>query len=148
MPSAHEDVEVFDGSLQMHHRLAGAVVGLHQRAGVGDAAHPAPATAVKGLHVQWIAELLSSDGRQVEHVIVLVSRELIAVLVGISLGRDQPGLGYLEAQANHGDVGRVLFHALKGERVVEQIDLVEQCGLLEPLAGLSCQWDNRSITRS
>ena len=43
-------------------------------------------------------------------------------------------LMHVQAEPHHRAVGRVLLHRLEGERVVEQVDVVHQRDLLQPLA--------------
>ena len=47
---------------------------------------------------------------------------------------NEPRLGHLEAEPHHRAVGRVLLHRLEREGIVQEVDVVHQRGLLQPLA--------------
>src|SRR5205807_4363835 len=48
--------------------------------------------------------------------------------------RDEPRLRHAQAEPHHRAVRGVLLHRLERERVVQQVDLVHQGDLLQPLA--------------
>ncbi len=127
------EVVVLDGRLQVHEHLAGLVVGLDEVGLVVDPRDAAPAAAVEGLHVHRVAELVG-DRLEVEGLVVLRRRVGPADVVDGVLVGHEPRLGDLEPQAHQGDVGAVLLHRLEGEGAVEQVGVVHQRGLLEPLA--------------
>jgi len=61
--AAHERVERMHRLLQVHHQLAALVVARPEPRIVVDPADALPATAVIGLHEQWVAELLATTPR-------------------------------------------------------------------------------------
>ena len=128
---AHKNLVVVQPGLQMHERLAGFIVGMPQIVLIIDAAHAAPATAVKRLHVERIAYMVGNIG-QVEQVVVFGRRHPVLFRIWPGFGGNEPGLGNVEPQPNHGAIGRMLLHALESKRVVEQIDAVDQRRLFEP----------------
>ena len=124
---------VLHGGLQVHEHLAGVVVGAEQVGPIVDPGHAPPAAAVEGLHVERVAEVVG-DGPEVEGLVVLrggvgPTRVVDRVLVG-----HQHGVRHLQPEAHHRAIGGVLLHGLEGERRVEQVDVVHQGDLLEPLA--------------
>ena len=128
-----EDVEVLDRGLQVHQPLAGGVVDGMQFGGVADSCDTDPLAAVEGLHVERVADL-PRDLLEVEGEVVALRRRLEALVPGRALVRDQPRLRHVQTEAHHRAVGRVLLHRLERERVVEQVDVVHQRDLLQPLA--------------
>ena len=130
---AGEHVEAVDRRLQVHQPLAGAVVGALELGLVLDVADADPLAAVVGLHEQRVADLLG-DPLEVERLVVLGRRVGEARVVGRVLVRDEHRLRHLQAQPQHRAVGGVLLHRLERERAVEQVDVVHQRDLLQPLA--------------
>ena len=130
---AGEHVEAVDRRLQVHQPLAGLVVGAVQLVRVADVADADPLAAVVGLHEQRVADLLR-DRVEVERPVVLGRRVGEARVVGRVLVRDQDRLRHLQPEPQHRAVGRVLLHRLERERAVEQVHVVHQRDLLEPLA--------------
>ncbi len=131
--AAREDVEVLDRRLQVHQPLARGVVHRVQLGRVADASHADPLAAVERLHVQRVADL-RCDLLQVERQVVALSRGLEALVRRRALVRDQPGLRHLQPEPHHRAVGGVLLHRLERERVVEQIHVVHERDLLQPLS--------------
>ena len=131
--AAGEDVEVLDRCLQVHQPLAGGVVDGVQLGRVADARHADPLAAVERLHVERVADL-GRDLLEVEGEVVALRGRLEALVRGRALVRDQPRLRHVQAEPHHRAVGGVLLHRLEGERVVEQVDVVHQRDLLQPLA--------------
>jgi hypothetical protein len=119
--------------LQVHEPLAGRVVGGAQVVLVLDAGDTDPRPAVVGLHEQRVAHAFG-DGLEVERLVV--ARRGVGELgvLGRVLERHEHGVGHLEAQAHHRAVGGVLLHGLERERAVEQVHVVHQRDLLQPLA--------------
>ena len=130
---AGEDVEALDRRLQVHQALAGLVVGLVELAAVLDARHADPLAAVVGLHEQRVADALG-DLVEVERLVVLRRGVGEARVVGRVLVRDEDGLRDLQPEPQHRAVRRVLLHRLERERAVEQVHVVHQRDLLQPLA--------------
>ena len=131
--AAGEDVEVLDRGLQVHQPLAGGVVDGVQLRRVADARDADPLAAVEGLHVERVADL-RRDLLEVEGKVVALGGRLEALVRGRALVRDQPRLRHVQAEPHHRAVGRVLLHRLERERVVQQVDVVHQRDLLQPLA--------------
>ncbi len=117
---AGEHVVVVDRLLQVHQHLAALVIRGMQFRGVPDPGYAAPGAAVVRLHIQRVTDPLR-DGVQIEWPIDRV------------LERHEYGLRHLEPQPHHRAVSRVLFHRLKGERAVQQVHVVHQGDLLQPL---------------
>jgi hypothetical protein len=117
----------------MHEPLTGRVVGTMQLVAVADLGDADPPAAVVGLHVQRIAQF-RRDGVEVERPVVAGRRVGPARVVERLLERHQHRLGHLEAESHHRAVRRVLLHGLEGERAVEQVHVVHQRRLLQPLA--------------
>ena len=92
-----------------------------------------PLAAVVGLHEQRVADPLG-DRPEVERLVVLRRHVLEARVLRRVLVRDQHGLRHLDPQPQHRAVGRVLLHRLERERAVEQVHVVHQRDLLQPLA--------------
>ena len=130
---AREHVEPLDRRLQVHDPLPRRVVRALELGAIDDATDPDPLAAVVGLHEQRVADLLGDRG-QVERLVVLVRGVLKARVVRRVLVRHEHRLRHLQTEANHRAVGGVLLHRLEGERAVEQIHVVHQRDLLEPLA--------------
>ena len=130
---AGEHVEAVDRRLQVHEPLAGLVVRAVQLGAVADVAHAHPLAAVVGLHEQRVADRLG-DLVEVERPVVLRRRVGEAGVVGRVLVRDQDGLRHLEPEPQHRAVRGVLLHRLERERAVEQVHVVHERDLLEPLA--------------
>ena len=130
---AREHIESLDRRLEVHQPLARVVVGAHQLVSVADAADADPLAAVVRLHEQRVADLVG-DRRQVE-------RQVVAGRRCTGSGRCRAGpcaapgrLRDLQSEPDHRAVGRVLLHRLERERTVEQVHVVHQRDLLEPLA--------------
>ena len=128
-----EDVEALDALLQVHEPLPRLVVLPLQVVLVRDPADADPRAAVVGLHPQRVADL-RRDLAQVERRVVLRGGVREAGVVRRLLGGHQPRLGHLQPQSDHRAVRRVLLHRLEREGVVEQVDVVHQRELLQPLA--------------
>ena len=94
---------------------------------------PHPRAAVVGLHEQRVAHALG-DRVEVELLVVAPRGVGPPRVVRRVLERHEHRLGHLEPQAHHRAVGRVLLHALERERAVEQVHVVHERDLLEPLA--------------
>ena len=94
---------------------------------------PIHCAAVVGLHEQRVADLLGDRG-QVERQVVAGGGVLEARVVRRVLVRDQHRRRHLEPEPDHRAVGRVLLHRLERERAVEQVHVVHQRDLLQPLA--------------
>jgi hypothetical protein len=131
--AAHEAVEGEDALLQVHHELARFVVGVAQRLLVVDLVDPDPAAAVEGLHEERVAEVLAHLS-EVEELRVALERHLQVRLLLVRLRRDQPGRRDRQPEAHHRAVRRVLLVRLHRPRVVEDVDAVQDHGLLDPLA--------------
>ena len=117
----------------MHQPPPRGVVGALELGTVADPADADPLPAVVGLHEQRVADLLGDRG-QVERLVVPGGRVLEAGVVRRVLVRDQHRRRHLQPEADHRAVGRVLLHRLERERAVEQVHVVHQRDLLEPLA--------------
>ncbi len=128
-----EHVEVLDRGLQVHQAPARGVVGALELLAVAYAADADPLSAVVGLHEQRVADLLR-DRRQVERLVVAGGRVLEAGVVGRVLVRHQNRRRHLQPEPDHRAVGRVLLHRLEREGTVEQVHVVHQRDLLQPLA--------------
>ena len=131
--AAREDVEVLDRRLQVHQPLAGGVVDGLQLRRVADPRDADPLAAVERLHVERVADL-RRDLLEVEGEVVPLGGRLEARVLGRALVRDQPRLRHVQAEPHHRAVGRVLLHRLERERVVQEVDVVHQRDLLQPLA--------------
>ena len=131
--AAREDVEVLDRRLQVHQPLARGVVDGVQLGRVADPRDADPLAAVEGLHVERVADL-RRDLLEVEGEVVALGGRLEALVRGRALVRDQPRLRHVQAEPHHRAVRRVLLHRLERERVVQQVDVVHQRDLLQPLA--------------
>ena len=130
---AREVVVALDRGLEVHQPLARLVVGAVQLGAVADVADADPLAAVVGLHEQRVADGLR-DLVEVERLVVLGRGVGEARVVGRVLVRDEHGPRHLQAQPQHRAVGGVLLHRLERERAVEQVDVVHQRDLLQPLA--------------
>ncbi len=130
---AGEDVEAVDGGLQVHQPLAGGVVRVVQLLGVADVAHAHPLAAVVGLHEQRVADVLG-DRLEVERPVVARRGVRVAGVLRRVLVRHEDGLRHLQPEPQHRAVRGVLLHRLERERRVEQVHVVHQRDLLEPLA--------------
>ena len=119
--------------LQVHEHLAAFVVGGVQLGGIADPRDPAPGAAVVRLHEQRVADLLG-DRVEVERLVVLGRGVGVPRVVHRVLVRHEYGLWHLEPEPQHRAVRRVLLHRLEGERAVQQVHVVHQRDLLEPLA--------------
>ena len=128
-----ERVVVLDGGLQVHQPLAGLVVGLVQLLAVAHPRDPDPGAAVVGLHEQRVADP-GGDLVQVERLVVAGRGVGVAGVVHRVLRGHQHGLGNLEPEPDHRAVGGVLLHRLERERIVHEIDVVHERGLLDPFA--------------
>ncbi len=133
--AAGEHVEAVHRFLQVHQPLPGLVIGPVQFGRVADPGHPDPGAAVIGLHEHRIADAFG-DHVQVEWLVVASCGVGVLRVFRRVLVRNQNGLRHLETKPHHGAVCGVFFHTLKGERAVEQVDIIHQRGLLEPLAGM------------
>ena len=132
---AGEDVVAVDRRLQVHHPLARSVIRTVQLARVADHADADPLPAVVRLHEQRIADALG-DGVEVERAVVLRGRVRPARVVERSLERHQHRPRHLQPAADHRAVGRMLLHRLERERAVEQVHIVHERDLLQPLTGV------------
>ena len=130
---ADEHVVALDRLLQVHQPLARGVVGRVQFGAVADPRHAHPAAAVVRLHEQRVAQRLGHLV-EVERLVVPGGGVGVAGVVDRVLVRHQHGLGHLQAQPDHRAVGGVLLHRLERERAVEQVHVVHQRDLLQPLA--------------
>jgi hypothetical protein len=130
---AREDVVAVDRGLQVHQPLAGGVVGAVELLRVADVADPDPLPAVVGLHEQRIADL-GGDRVEVERPVVARRGVRVAGVLRRVLVRHEHRLRHLEAEPQHRAVGGVLLHRLERERRVQQVHVVHQRDLLEPLA--------------
>ncbi len=134
MDRARAKCVVVDGRLQVHEHLARLVVGVDEALLVVDPGDAPPAAAVEGLHVQRVAEVLG-DLLEVEGPVVLrrTCRPSGRCRRGSCRGRAR-SRGTLSPRRMRATVGAVLLHRLEGERAVEQVGVVDERGLLEPLA--------------
>ncbi len=114
-------------------RTPGVVVGRVQLLARPDPRHADPHPAVERLHVERVADLLG-DVVEVELGAVALGHRDVARVLRRELVRDQPGVRHLDPEPHHRAVGRVLLHRLERERVVQEVDLVHQRELLQPLA--------------
>jgi hypothetical protein len=128
-----EHVVRLDSLLQVHEHLAGLVVGGPQVVDVLDAGHSAPGAAVERLHVHRVAHLPGDLG-QVERLVVTLAGVGPPHIVDRVLVRHENRVRHLHAEPHQGAVGGVLLHRLERERRVQQIDVVHQRNLLQPLA--------------
>ena len=128
-----EHVEVLDRGLQMHQPPPRGVVGALQLLTVAHAADADPLPAVVGLHEQRVADLLGDRG-QVERLVVPGGRVLEAGVVRRVLVRDEHRRRHLQPEPDHRAVCGVLLHRLERERAVQEVDVVHQRDLLQPLA--------------
>jgi len=119
----------------VHDRRGRLFVGTVERVPVGDVADAAPTAPVEGFHVEGVADEVR-EGAEVEAVLVAGNGGAVFVGVRAAVRRDEPGFGDVQSEPDHGDVGGVFFHALKGEGVVEQVHVVEQGSLFQPFARL------------
>ena len=131
--AAREHLEVLDRRLHVHQLLARLVIPAPQRVFVTRARHPAPLPAVERLQVEREADTIADVGK-VERLVVAGGRRRKALVPGWLLVRDQPGIRNLQAEPHHCAVRGMLLHRLEGERIVEQVDVVHQRDLLQPLA--------------
>ena len=131
--AAREDVEVLDRGLQVHQPLAGRVVDGVQLGRVADARDADPLAAVERLHEERVADP-AGDLLEVEGEVVALGGRLEALVRGRLLVRDQPRLRHVQPEPHHRAVRGVLLHRLEGERVVQEVDVVHQRDLLQPLA--------------
>ena len=130
---AGEDVVAVDRRLQVHEPLARGVVGAVQLGLVADLGDADPLPAVVGLHEERIADALGDLG-EVERAVVAGRRVGPARVVRRALERHEHRARHLQPAADHRAVGGVLLHRLEGERAVEQVHVVHQRDLLQPLA--------------
>ena len=128
---AHEDVEVLERGLQVHHPLARLVVARAQLLGRADARDADPLAAVERLHEERVADV-AADRLEVERRVVALGGRLEARVLRRHLVRDQPRLGHADAEPHQRAVRGVLLHRLERERVVQQVDVVHQRDLLQP----------------
>ena len=131
--AAGEDVVPLHGGLQVHQPLLGLVVGAVQCVDVLDATHPHPGAAVERLHVQRHADVARHLG-EIEPAQVPLRGDGESRIVRRLLVGHHPRLGNAQPQPDHGAVRGVLLHGLERERVVEQVDVVHERHLLQPLA--------------
>ena len=131
--AAGEDVEAVDRGLEVHQAPAGLVVAGGELAGVADLAHADPGAAVERLHEQRVADLPRDVG-EVERPVVAGGGVGEALVGGRLLVRHEPRRRHLQAEPDHRAIGGVLLHRLERERVVQQVHVVHQRDLLDPLA--------------
>jgi hypothetical protein len=118
----------------MHQPPAGRVVGAFELLAIADPRDADPLAAVVGLHEQRVADLLG-DGGEIEGLVVPARRVGEARVVRRLLVGHHHRRGDLQPEPQQRAVRRVLLHRLEGERAVEQVDVVHQRHLLQPLAG-------------
>jgi hypothetical protein len=131
--AAHETIVVGDAGLEVHHRLAALVVGALELLLVVALHDAAPTTAVVRLDEVGITHLLS-DAAEVEEARVLRERRLEIRRRLVRFGRDHPRGRDGHPELHHRAVGGVLLHGLHGPRVVEDVEVVHQHGLFDPLS--------------
>ncbi len=119
----------------MHQHLSRRIISLHQFRLIIDPAYPAPPPAIKRLHKQRIAHLLRQL-RQIKQIMILRRRHPELLRIRPQLRRNQHRLRHPHPQPDHRAIGRMFLHALEGERIIEQIDAVEQGRLLQPFSRL------------
>ena len=117
----------------MHQLFARLVVAAAQLLLISRTRDATPLSAVERLQVERKAHVVA-DVVQVERAVVARRRRREALVRRRLLVRDQPRVGHLESEAHHRAVRRVLLHRLERERVVQQVDVVHQRDLLQPLA--------------
>src|SRR5579859_1755261 len=132
---AGEHVVALDRLLQVHEHLPAGVVRGVKFGRVADPRDAAPGAAVVWLHEQRVADA-RRDRVEVERPVVPRGRVHVAGVVDGILVRHQHRLGHLEAKPHHRAVRRVLLHRLERERAVEQVHVVHEGDLLQPLPGV------------
>jgi hypothetical protein len=130
--AAGEHVVVLDRCLQVHQAFTRFVVARVEFSIVLHPGHPHPGSAVERFHEQGIANL-ARDLFEAERLVVFSRHVWEPVILRWFLMRDHPRVRHLQAQPHHGAVSRVLLHGLERERVVHEVDVVHDCGLLQPL---------------
>ena len=130
---AREDVVAVDRLLQVHQPLPRDVVGRVQVVAVLDPGDAHPGATVVGLHEQRVARSARRPRRG--RTAGCTARRCTPTSRGRRvLVRHEDGVGHLEPEAHHRAVGGVLLHRLERERAVEQVHVVHQRDLLQPLA--------------